>query len=66
VRGLREGSEHPDDDTADLQFRDHREWAVGHGVAVEIPDGKKIRLHLLPGAAIHLRATLFSLIFGRV
>jgi len=38
---LGEGSEHPDDDTADLQFRDHREWAVGHGVAVEIPDGKK-------------------------
>ena len=38
---LGEGSEHPDDDTADLQFRDHREWAVGHGVAVEIPDGNE-------------------------
>src|SRR5262249_18345881 len=25
----------------DLQFRDHNEWAVGHGVAVEIPDGSE-------------------------
>ena len=38
---LGEGSDHPDEDTADLQFREHREWAVGHGVAVEIPDGAK-------------------------
>jgi hypothetical protein len=36
---LGEGSDHPDEDTADLQFRAHREWAVGHGVAVQIPDG---------------------------
>jgi len=33
-----EGSNDPDDQTADLQFRDHYEWAVGHGVSVEIPD----------------------------
>jgi hypothetical protein len=38
---LGEGAGHPDDDTADLQFRDHREWAVGHGVAVELPQGTK-------------------------
>jgi len=36
---LGEGSDHPDEDTADLQFREHREWAVGHGVAVQIPEG---------------------------
>jgi helicase-like protein len=34
-----EGSGEPDDETSDLQFRDHHEWAVGHGVAVEIPPG---------------------------
>ncbi len=34
-----EGATEPDDQTADLQFRDHNEWAVGHGIAVEIPDG---------------------------
>ncbi len=34
-----EGSGDPDDETADLQFREHNEWAVGHGAAVEIPDG---------------------------
>jgi hypothetical protein len=33
-----EGSKDPDDETADLQFRNHCEWAVGHGVAVETPD----------------------------
>ena len=27
-----------DDRVADLQFRDHFEWAVGHGVSVEVPD----------------------------
>ena len=36
-----EGASEPDDQTADLQFRDHNEWAVGHGIAVEIPDGAK-------------------------
>jgi hypothetical protein len=36
---LGEGSEHPDEDTVDLQFRGHREWAVGHGVAVQVPHG---------------------------
>jgi hypothetical protein len=34
-----EGSHDVDDETNDLQFRDHFEWAVGHGVAVEAPDG---------------------------
>jgi hypothetical protein len=38
---LGEGSDHPDEDTADLQFREHREWAVGHGVAVQIPEGAR-------------------------
>jgi hypothetical protein len=33
-----EGSGDSDDETADLQFRAHHEWAVGHGVAIEIPD----------------------------
>ncbi|MFO0614785.1 MAG: DISARM system helicase DrmA [Polyangiaceae bacterium] len=31
-----EGSGEPDDETADLQFRHHCEWAVGHGVAVQV------------------------------
>ena len=34
-----EGSGDPDDETADIQFRDHFEWAVGHGVAVAEHDG---------------------------
>lgn len=34
-----EASGDPDDETSDLQYRDHREWAVGHGVAVCVPDG---------------------------
>jgi len=34
-----EGSGGPDDETADLQFREHHEWAVGHGVAIETPEG---------------------------
>ncbi len=29
-----EGSGDPDEETADLQFRTHFEWAVGHGIAV--------------------------------
>jgi len=33
-----EGSGDPDDETADLQFRNHYEWAVGHGVAVQAHD----------------------------
>ncbi len=32
------GAREPDEETADLQFREHKEWAVGHGVAVQIPD----------------------------
>ena len=34
-----EGSGDPDEETADLQFRNHCEWAVGHGVAVVGGDG---------------------------
>ena len=34
-----EGSEDPDDETSDLQYRAHNEWAVGHGIAVRIPNG---------------------------
>jgi hypothetical protein len=33
----REASTDTDDGTADLQFRDHFEWAVGHGAAVQVP-----------------------------
>lgn len=36
-----EASGDPDEETSDLQFRNHFEWAVGHGVAVEIPDGQQ-------------------------
>jgi hypothetical protein len=36
---LGEDAGDPDDETADLQYRGHHEWAVGHGVAVAIPDG---------------------------
>ncbi|MGK4008636.1 hypothetical protein WMF31_38870 [Sorangium sp. So ce1036] len=36
-----EGAPDPDDRVADLQFRAHCEWAVGHGVAVEAPDGQR-------------------------
>ncbi|WP_437638738.1 DISARM system helicase DrmA [Sorangium sp. So ce854] len=36
-----EGAPDPDDRVADLQFRAHSEWAVGHGVAVEAPDGQR-------------------------
>ena len=32
-----EGSSDEDDETSDLQFRSHCEWAVVHGVAVEAP-----------------------------
>ena len=32
-RYRRGGSEHPDDRRNDLQYRDHAEWAVGHGVS---------------------------------
>jgi hypothetical protein len=41
-----EGSGDPDDETADLQFRDHHEWAVGHGVAVQIPQGAQKVTHI--------------------
>ncbi len=34
-----EGSGDPDEETADLQFRRHCEWAVGHGVAVVGDEG---------------------------
>lgn len=36
-----EGTTDPDEETADLQFRDHKEWAVGHGVAVLGEEGKE-------------------------
>ncbi len=32
-----EHSREPDDRSADLQFREHAEWAVGHNVAIEAP-----------------------------
>jgi len=39
ARGNRQGEAllDPDDQTADVQFRGHAEWAVGHNVAVEAP-----------------------------
>jgi hypothetical protein len=49
-----EGCGEPDDETADLQFRDHHEWAVGHGVAVQIPQSTqgvtRIRTTWIPHA----------------
>jgi hypothetical protein len=30
-----------DDRVADVQFRDHHEWAVGHGVSVQAPDSAR-------------------------
>jgi hypothetical protein len=54
-----EGSGDPDDETADLQFRNHVEWAVGHGVAIEPHDGTstvqpatRIRTTWLPEAEV--------------
>lgn len=51
-----EGSGDPDDETADLQFRNHVEWAVGHGVAVEAHDGQgsvtRIKTTWLPEAEV--------------
>ena len=38
LMGIGSASGDPDDETSDLQFRNHCEWAVGHGVAVEVPD----------------------------
>jgi hypothetical protein len=37
-----EGTGEPDEETSDLQFRDHFEWAVGHGVAVAIPEARPV------------------------
>lgn len=36
-----EGGDEWDDQVADLQFRDRREYAVGHGVSVFVPDANK-------------------------
>lgn len=37
-------SKDPDAERADLQYRDHGEWAVGHGVATEVasPEGEPV------------------------
>lgn len=37
-------SKDPDERTADLQYRARREYAVGHGVAVEAAEGDKVRV----------------------
>ena len=37
-----EGSHQKDDAIADLQFRNHFEYAVGHNVSVVIPEGQKV------------------------
>ncbi|MBK6692739.1 MAG: hypothetical protein IPG50_11095 [Myxococcales bacterium] len=53
-----EGTGEADDETSDLQFRNHFEWGVGHGVAVEAPavdgDGRVTRLRTtwLPESAV--------------
>ncbi|MCK6530350.1 DISARM system helicase DrmA [Myxococcota bacterium] len=43
--GVHEGSDDPDQARTDLQYRDHGEWAVGHGVATraEAFDGGPVR-----------------------
>ncbi|MCZ7681561.1 MAG: hypothetical protein M5U28_23290 [Sandaracinaceae bacterium] len=47
-----EGGDEWDDQVADLQFRDRREHAVGHGVSVEVPRGEgpvtRVRTSWLP------------------
>lgn len=48
-----EGSLDHDDAVADLQFRDRHEWAVGHGVSVEVVDPsehpvRRVRTSWLP------------------
>ena len=51
------GGDHPDDQRNDVQFRDHAEWAVGHGVSTEASvDGSKCRrvqTTWLPRAAVY-------------
>ncbi|MGA3122901.1 MAG: DISARM system helicase DrmA [Polyangiaceae bacterium] len=51
-----EGSGDPDDETADLQFRNHFEWAVGHGIAVDEPGAQeritRIRTTWVPTAKV--------------
>ncbi|HEX7602381.1 MAG TPA: DNA/RNA helicase, partial [Polyangiaceae bacterium] len=51
-----EGGADPDDTTSDLQFRTHYEWAVGHGVAVDVPDDQDpvtcIRTTWIPTAEV--------------
>jgi hypothetical protein len=40
-RRQRDPSTHRDDRRNDLQFRDQPVWAVGHGVATEVPEGAR-------------------------
>lgn len=50
-----ETSTDPDERTADLQYRDRREYAVGHGVSVEACEGdgvKVVRTTHLPRAVV--------------
>ncbi len=60
---IHESSPDPDEARTDLQFRDHGEWAVGHGVATEAipePDGsvQEIRTTWFPAARVYrMRAT---------
>ena len=55
-------TEHPDDLRNDLQFRNHCEWAVGHGVASEavVEEGgcRTVRTTWLPRASVYrMKAT---------
>ncbi len=38
---------HPDDRRTDLQFRNETEWAVGHGVSVEVKHARKVHGHVI-------------------
>jgi len=50
-------TDHPDDERNDLQFRDHAEWAVGHGVATsaQLVDGRCVAVSTtwMPQASVH-------------
>lgn len=51
----KEGSDEWDDRVSDLQYRDRNEYAVGHGVSVDVSDGSpvtRIRTTWLPRAEV--------------
>lgn len=62
ARVQRDPSGHPDDRRNDLQYRDHPEWAVGHGVAAEAEAGPQgcfvLKTTAVPVAEVHRMKTV--------